>query len=67
MNIKFRTPLDIKTEKIKKVNVSTRVNPEIRRKLELAAKKTPQKVPLATLVEEVLEDYVKFVEMKGII
>ena len=65
--MKFRDPAQIKVEKTKKVNVSTRVNPEIRKKLELVAKKTPQKIPLATLVEEVLEDYIRYVETKGII
>ncbi|WP_413576193.1 hypothetical protein ACLVWU_17560 [Bdellovibrio sp. HCB290] len=65
--MKFRTPSEIQVEKEKKVNLSTRVRPDIRKKLEAAAKKTPQKIPLATLVEQILEDYVRFAETKGII
>ena len=65
--MKFRAPTDIQVEKEKKVNVSTRVRPILRKKLEAAAKKTPQKIPLASMVEQILEDYVRFIEGKGII
>lgn len=65
--MKFRQPSEIRVSKDKKVNVSTRVRPDIRKKLVDAARKTPQKLPLATLVEQVLEDYVKYVEGKGVI
>lgn len=65
--MKFREPSQIKVEKETKVNVSTRVRPDLRKKLETAARKTPQKLPLAGLVEQVLEDYVKYIESKGVI
>lgn len=65
--MKFRQPADIRVEREKKVNISTRVRPDVRKKLEIASNKTPQKLPLATLVEQVLEDYVRHIEQKGII
>lgn len=65
--MKFREPEKLKVHKEAKVNVSTRVRPEVRRKLELAATRTPQKLPLAAFVEQILEDYVNYLESKGTI
>ena len=63
--MKFRTPKEIKVEEDTRVTVSTRVHGSLRKKLETAAAKTPQKLPLASLIEEVLIDYVAFLEKKG--
>lgn len=65
--MKFRAPSEIRVEKEKRVTLSARVNESLKRKLEVAAKKTPQKLPVATLVEQVLEDYIKHMEGKGVI
>lgn len=63
--MKFRSPKEIKLEEDKRVTISARVNQSLREKLILAAAKTPQKLPLASLIEEVLGDYIKFLEKKG--
>jgi len=65
MKSKFRMPSEINVEKDPKQNVSCRVRKSIKEKLKAAAKRTPDKLPLAVLVEQVLEDYVKFVDRNG--
>lgn len=63
--MRFRPPKAIRVEDDKRVTISARVNQSVREKLKLAASKTPQNLPLASLVEEVLGDYIKFLEKRG--
>ncbi|MBY0383674.1 hypothetical protein K2X05_00820 [bacterium] len=61
---KFRKPEEIEIKKDRKIYLSCRIRQSVKEKLALAAKRTPDKIPLAVLVEQVLEDYIKFVEIE---
>lgn len=62
MAAKFRKPHEIKVVTDKKTGLSCRVRKSIKEKLIFAARLTPEKLPLAVFVEQVLEDYVKYIE-----
>jgi len=60
----FRLPKQIRVTQDRRLSVSCRMKESIKKKLEKAASRTPDKLTLAVFIEQVLKDYVDFLEKK---